>query len=252
MGWFNFLIYFALFAGAIVNCINGIGYLSGNIYSCQTGGEVTANTVYRHFGSGLQFVDVMFGLLLLALAVFSIVVRQRLANFISDAPRYLTILYVGSASISFLYGIAVTAITGISWDATQIISIIVTLTIMAVNISYFKKREHLFVNTGNSENTEASPRQKADDSSPTVTTPINKAEEKTSEPEVSFCQECGSDLSVGSSHCNKCGARKQMPIYPDMGIVLDFSSTCPHCHKIITVDSKFCQYCGTKINEDKQ
>ena len=87
----------------------------------------------------------MFGLLLLGLAVLGIIVRQKLARYEVDAPRYLTILYVSSASISFLYAIIAAAITATSLDATQIGSIIGTLILMVVNISYFKKREHLFV-----------------------------------------------------------------------------------------------------------
>ena len=65
MKWYKFLIYFALFAGAVLNAISGIQMLTGAHY----GG--VADYVYAIF-DGLQIVDVLMGLATLALAGFGI------------------------------------------------------------------------------------------------------------------------------------------------------------------------------------
>ena len=59
MKWYKFLIYFALFAGAFVNFIYGINYISGGIYVVETNGLTTADTVYKLYGVGLQVVDIL-------------------------------------------------------------------------------------------------------------------------------------------------------------------------------------------------
>lgn len=38
MKWFKFLIYFALFAGAVINLVYGFNWISGDIYFVQTNG----------------------------------------------------------------------------------------------------------------------------------------------------------------------------------------------------------------------
>ena len=45
MKWFKFLIYFSLFAGAAINISNGINLITGFIYSMQSSGEISAETV---------------------------------------------------------------------------------------------------------------------------------------------------------------------------------------------------------------
>ena len=62
MKWYKFLIYFALFLGAVVNFINGVNYLTGNIYFVQSGGEATAEMIYAFFGSSLKTIDIIFGI----------------------------------------------------------------------------------------------------------------------------------------------------------------------------------------------
>ena len=88
---------------------------------------------------------------MIALAVFDIVVRQRLAHFQRSGPRSLLILYVASIVVSLLYLILATAIVGdwllssdtISQYATNII---IAVVMILVNNLYFKKRASLFVN----------------------------------------------------------------------------------------------------------
>ena len=144
MKWYKFLIYFALFAGAFVNFIYGINYISGGIYVVETNGLITADTIYKLYGVGLQVVDILYGLFLLALAVFGLVLRNQLAKYKPDAPHFVRIFYSISAGAPFLYSIIVALITLQSLGIEAMLSLIVGLIFTLWNVEYFKKRAHLF------------------------------------------------------------------------------------------------------------
>ena len=75
MAWYKFLIYFALFAGAVINLLYGINYISGEIYFVETNGEVSAEQVYAYYGNALQTIDIIYGIFLITFSIFAIVVR---------------------------------------------------------------------------------------------------------------------------------------------------------------------------------
>ena len=72
MNWYKFVIYFALFASAVLNGITGIMHLTGGYWSAQ---GVEAEWIYAVF-SGLQVVDIFVGIASLVLAAFAIVTRM--------------------------------------------------------------------------------------------------------------------------------------------------------------------------------
>ncbi len=152
MAWYKFLICFALIAGAIVNLIYSLSYILGTIYLVETSGEVSAEQVYAHYGTGLQVVDVFYGFFLIAFAILAFVVRHKLANYEPDSLKFVKIFYSLSAGVPFLYAVLVSAITGQSPAVLAVTSTIIEFVFLLLNIRYFNKRAHLFVDKTSSYN----------------------------------------------------------------------------------------------------
>lgn len=143
MGWFKFLIYFALFAGAVLNLISGIMMLTGSAYGTDK------ELVYR-FYEGLQGLDTIVGVLMVILAVIGIAARFTLAGYKKIGPVLLVILYIGSAVVNIIYAVGLPSIVPEfvmqSIDMTSYYSSTASSIVFAiVNAIYFKKRSHLFV-----------------------------------------------------------------------------------------------------------
>lgn len=146
MGWFKFLIYFSLFAGGILNIISAFPMLTGTTY----GSSEDAQLVYTVF-EGIQTIDVIYGLLCIALGIFQIYTRFRLAGFHENGPKLLIGSYIGVVAINLFYYIGLHAVIPAEFmseiDTGSIITSIITSAILAfINYSYFKKRDHLFIN----------------------------------------------------------------------------------------------------------
>lgn len=147
MKWYKFLIYFALFFGAFYEFIMSINYMTGTIYFAQTNGQASAEAVYSTYGYGLKFLDVLYGILLLGTAVYSIITRNRLAKFKKNAPMLLYILYGSGLVFSLIYMIGFSVITGVNAiNSSLVSSLISTIICLILNYKYFTKRESLFVN----------------------------------------------------------------------------------------------------------
>ena len=124
MKWYKFLIYFALFLGAVVNLISGVNFLTGNIYVVQSAGEASAELVYTYF-SGLQTVDMVYGIGMIAIAAYGIYTRFMLAKFKAVAPKCVVILYIVGAVWGLIYNLAAGAITGVGgFDSSMIVSLV--------------------------------------------------------------------------------------------------------------------------------
>ena len=144
MKWFKFLIYFALWASAVLNALTAFSLLTGSVYG--TDGE--AKLVYALF-EDMKTLDTICGVLLLALVAWTIYTRFQLAGFKAKAPAYLTIMYGGVIAFNLIYIIGcISALPEYIVEAIDhtayISSIVSSAAIMFVNISYFKKRAHLF------------------------------------------------------------------------------------------------------------
>ena len=139
MKWYKFLIYFALWAGMVMNAVYGVQYLTGMIY------EGNAEWVYLVYPE-LQAYDMIYAVALLGLAVFGFITRKKLAEYRADAPQFLKILYIASAAVGLIYIVLLSTVVG-GIDMTSAISSLITSVIMVVaNHTYFEKRSHLFVN----------------------------------------------------------------------------------------------------------
>ena len=143
MGWFKFLIYFALFAGAILNVLQGILLLTGANY------DGAVELVYAVF-SDLEIVDMGCGIALIALAVLQIITRFRLAGFKRGAGGLVMLCYAAIVVIEIAYiaGFAASVPEYVfeSVDISSAISsIVMSVAMLVVNATYFGKRKALFV-----------------------------------------------------------------------------------------------------------
>ncbi len=144
MGWYKFLIYFSLFAGAVLNVFDAISLLTGGIY----GGE--AELVYSVF-DGLKSLDAFIGITTLGLAGMCIYTRFRLSGFYKNGPMMLNITYIASLAVNLIYIIGVSSIvpdilSDASTVSSEVSSMITAIVMIFANTVYFKKRSHLFVN----------------------------------------------------------------------------------------------------------
>ena len=147
MKWFKFLIYFLLFAVAIVNVIGGVNAITGANYTVE--GENVSALVYEVY-SGLQTVDMIYGVACIALGIYQIYTRFQLAKYKANAPKLLLGMYVANAVIVAFYSFAVIGI--VPTDVVShselmgqgIGSIIGAGVMLWLNKIYFDKRSHLF------------------------------------------------------------------------------------------------------------
>ena len=146
MKWYKFLIYFSLWAGALLNIGIGLMALQGTQY--ETDGEVTAELVYAMF-DGLKTLEVLYGAACIALAVYMIVVRFRLAGYYKNGPAMFISTYAIALLINVIYYVAVITIVPEIVEAGNVTANIVGTVIgnvlmIVLNNIYFKKRKHLF------------------------------------------------------------------------------------------------------------
>ena len=142
MKWHKYLIYFSLWAAAVMNVIAGVAALTGSVYVLR---GADPEMIYRSY-EGLKTFDVMLGLTDIVLAVLLIVTRFALAGYKENGPRLLMISYAVNIAFTLVCPIIAVAIrlpVGRLFGAPAAIENIVML---AVNRIYYHKRAHLFVN----------------------------------------------------------------------------------------------------------
>ena len=143
MGWYKFLIYFALFASAILNAVNGINLFTGEMY------DGAAELVYEII-DGLQALDMFVAGASIVVACMAIYVRMRLAGYYKNGPKMLNNLYLAVVAVQLIYIIGIYIIFEDAAEAVDFggayTNIAIGCAMMGVNASYFKKRAHLFVN----------------------------------------------------------------------------------------------------------
>ena len=136
MKWHCFLIYFSLWAGAVLNVINAIRIFSAN------------SSVYYWF-PGFKGLDVIFCICSIALAVYLIYTRFQLAGLKYEAPKKLTRCYVFAIVLTLLYWIGASIVSGISLftlaNASDTGTIIGNIVMMCINKAYYNKREDMFI-----------------------------------------------------------------------------------------------------------
>ena len=144
MNWYKFLIYFALIAGAVLNFLSAITYITGTAYISEYG-EVGYQMILAEFGFGLRLLDYAYAAFAVYIGIRAIIVRSKLAQYKTEAPtEYIRILvYLFVARIIYLIGLSI--VVGEFAFEDLIINIIVYGIFLALNRIYFEKRKFLFV-----------------------------------------------------------------------------------------------------------
>ena len=140
MKWYKFIIYVHLFFTALRSIGSAYVFFSGSLY------QGNANAVYAAF-SGMKTLDMLMGIINIGIAVFCIIVRQKLANFKKEGPDwYLTLIGLSLATSIMYIGMA-SIITGINLMNSSIVpSIVEIIVLLVANRIYFDNRKELFVN----------------------------------------------------------------------------------------------------------
>lgn len=144
IGWFKFIVYFQLFASAVLGVINAITLMSGAHY----GGSIERSLVYAYY-SGLQAVDVIMGIIMLILAAMCIVTRFQLTGLKKSGPAMYYGVYIANIVVSIIYVILVCGVFIGDFSAIpsqSITSCVSGVIFLVINITYFGKRKLVFKN----------------------------------------------------------------------------------------------------------
>lgn len=139
MKWYKFLIYFGLLCGAFFNLMVGIAYITGVVY-----GDTTSAIIYSLYGAAFRILDISYGIFLIVMAGFVLVVHSKLYGFRPNAPTYLYAYYITCMVSGAIYMIAASKISGIDLTGSIIGYVVPWFAMLFVNIKYFSKRAHLF------------------------------------------------------------------------------------------------------------
>lgn len=143
MNWFNFLIFFVLFADAVQSFISGLIYITGYDFSKEFGQSILW---FTYLGKGYEAVDKIYGLFFVVMAVFAIITRNKLKNYQKSAPKmYITylILPVAINTLYMLFYLILSKAEAV-YFASLVTEIIPQALYVYLNYIYFKKRKHLF------------------------------------------------------------------------------------------------------------
>ena len=138
LAWAYFLGYGALWIGAIINIITGIPHITGSYLGYNK------NSVYAYF-EALQILDILYGLVVVAVAVLGIVTALCIILKKKAAVVLVPAMYFANCAFGALYLMLLAGITGeLSAVASGAGAIVVSLVMGIVNIIYFRNRRHIF------------------------------------------------------------------------------------------------------------
>lgn len=144
MKWYKFVIYVQLVFAFFMQLLSAYLVLSGNSYF--EGNRNITQEIYAIVPS-LRYVDIFFGIAGIAMAIFSVYVRQKLVNFKLNAANFYLFFLISSLFITIIYNGLVTIVSGsIAFDSIFFVSSLETILLIYFNNIYFKKRKHLFIN----------------------------------------------------------------------------------------------------------
>ena len=144
MKWIKFIVYVQMIFAFFLNLFSAYRLYSGLIYFDGT--RNLSFQVYSLFPS-LRYVNLVFAAFSVGIAVFSIFVRQRLVKYRTKAVDLYLIFLGLNLFISLLYYGVTYIASGINtFDTTLLYNITQSLALIFININYFRKRKHLFVN----------------------------------------------------------------------------------------------------------
>ena len=138
MNWFNFLIYFALWAGGLLSILISVPFFTGSLFVFSDAPRLV---------SQLRASGKFFGLIFAACGVFVIYTRFRLASFKSDGPKCLYLSYAASAAASLAYTIHLADVFEDPFFVSFGVSAVTRAALIIVFTRiYFQRRTHMFKN----------------------------------------------------------------------------------------------------------
>lgn len=139
MKWYQFAVYFQLFAFAVMYVIQGMMHLQGLLY-----GFGTAEALYAKYPT-LKQVEVIMAMLGFAIAVLSVISRQLLWNFHPKAPAVYIAVISLAGCYHFIYDGLASLVIGLPiFTAYDIGGVISTVAIVLMCRRYFANRSDLF------------------------------------------------------------------------------------------------------------
>lgn len=172
MKWYKFVVSFPLFLAALLNLANAVKLFSGaslyegmddSVLKLCGGYEGVLKLFYDNY-KGLEAINRVYGVLLIAIAVLCIVTRFKLASYKKTGPFLLYCVYGANILANLIYAIGMHVVmsgskymieisdfgfiyvNGYAARDSSIVYCIITAVILCLNIVYFKKRAHLFCN----------------------------------------------------------------------------------------------------------
>lgn len=144
MRWHKFLIFFL-----ILSTLSAFGNALKMFTGLNHGSYYDAQLYYKTF-SGLKYLDVFGGIVLIIIAVLTIVTAVSLKKYKRGGPTLLVVQYAMCAIFRPLYAILCSIITKLPiedlLDLSMPLIIVVFIIFIILNMIYYKKRTHLFVN----------------------------------------------------------------------------------------------------------
>ena len=143
MKWHKFQMVM-LVIGAVLGVLLGVSIVTGLYYRAY---GMYAETVYSTYPL-LKGLNMVYGVLCIALGVFEYIVRNRLKRFEQNGPWSLFILYALCIVTELLYWVAgIVAVGKPPRNFTSILTALATNIItMTLQKIYYDKRKDLFVN----------------------------------------------------------------------------------------------------------
>lgn len=146
MKWFKFLIYFGLFFASAEDLIQSAAL----IFDIRN----DFIDLDYYFVGNLRWLGILFAVAWIITAVIGIYMRFSLANFKKDAPKKYIIFEIVNRALSLIYtlvGIFLVTDSEMYITVGSVIGSVVSCVVggaiyIYLNIIYFKKRNHLFVN----------------------------------------------------------------------------------------------------------
>lgn len=143
MNWYKFVIWVQLFLSCAASVITGIAMLFGGHYSAN---GASPQLIYLYY-PGLHVVDILFGLLYIAVGVFAIYARQHLAHFQKDGPTLYYLYLIAATVTALVYAIlSGIIISNFSTVTSSISTILVNGVMLVLTYMYFEKRKDMFCN----------------------------------------------------------------------------------------------------------
>lgn len=144
MKWYNFIVkFYMIFCGVVYIICSVASIVMYSVMAEYSGVELT-----EYVYTGNKAFDIICGVLLILLGVANFFVRSRMKNFTADALKKYYVLIIAEQVFFYVCDIAVAFVTNTKLDIadTVVFSLATAVMWIVLEIYYFNKRKHLFVN----------------------------------------------------------------------------------------------------------